>query len=124
MANRPRRKRCRRRSPKSFAGKLQSLGIWIPCPWANSFQKDPNYFHAIRKLFGGQSRLYKQDHSRGRGLTTTGQPTVSLLPLKALKRLKSHNLNETRRGKAILRNPSKVWHSVTRIAPRVMLSHG
>ena len=40
-----------------------------------------NYFDVIRKLFGASSRLYMQDHSRGRGLTTTGQPTVSLLPL-------------------------------------------
>jgi len=30
--------------------------------------------------FVGNSRLYKQDHSRGRRLTTTGQPTNSFLP--------------------------------------------
>src|ERR1700674_3956858 len=33
-----------------------------------------------RKLIPLSSRLYQQDHSRGRGLTTTGQPTVSSLP--------------------------------------------
>ena len=42
----------------------------------------------FRKLFDGRYRLYKQDHSRGRRLTTTGQPTVSLLPLKPLETLK------------------------------------
>src|SRR5882762_10430632 len=41
-----------------------------------------NYFTEVRKLFCTSPRLYRQDHSRGRGLTTTGQPTVSLLPLK------------------------------------------
>src|SRR5260370_10543552 len=81
MANQPRRKPCRRPSPKSFIGKRQSLDIWIPWLWVNSSRKDRKLFHTIRKLFAGQSRLYKQDHSRGRGLTTTGQPTVSHLPL-------------------------------------------
>ena len=33
-----------------------------------------------RKLNPLRPRLYEQDHSRGRGLTTTGQPTVSSLP--------------------------------------------
>jgi len=51
-----------------------------------------NYFTEVRKLFGVSPRLYKQDHSRGRGLTTTGQPTVSLLPLKIQKQLKLRNL--------------------------------
>jgi hypothetical protein len=49
--------------------------------WELEAERLTKYFHAIRKLFAGQPRLYRQDHSRGRGLTTTGQPTVSLLPL-------------------------------------------
>ena len=53
--------------------------------WGLATDRFTKYFHVIRKLFGGQARLYRQDHSRGRGLTTTGQPTVSLLPLKILK---------------------------------------
>ena len=40
-----------------------------------------NFFSLLRKLIDRWNRLYIQDHSRGRGLTTTGQPTVSFLPL-------------------------------------------
>jgi hypothetical protein len=38
------------------------------------------YFGMGKKHFEGGTRLYRQYHSRGRRLTTTGQPTVSLLP--------------------------------------------
>src|SRR5215471_8363348 len=41
------------------------------------------FLSGTEKHFWGNYRLYKQDHSRGRRLTTTGQPTVSLLPLKS-----------------------------------------
>jgi hypothetical protein len=40
-----------------------------------------DYLLPAGKHFGAGLRLYKQDHSRGGRLTTTGQPTVSLLPL-------------------------------------------
>jgi hypothetical protein len=46
-------------------------------------ENSKNYLSEFRKLFRRSHRLYMQDHSRGRGLTTTGQPTVSLLPLKS-----------------------------------------
>lgn len=38
-------------------------------------------FSKRKKHFARPRRLYRQDHSRGRRLTTTGQPTNSLLPL-------------------------------------------
>ncbi len=37
----------------------------------------PKNLCPFRKLIPPSPRLYRQDHSRGRGLTTTGQPTVS-----------------------------------------------
>src|SRR6266404_6237948 len=40
----------------------------------------PKNLYLSRKLIPPCPRLYQQDHSRGRGLTTTGQPTVSPLP--------------------------------------------
>src|SRR6266851_6137369 len=40
----------------------------------------PKNLCPFRKLIPPSPRLYRQDHSRGRGLTTTGQPTVSTLP--------------------------------------------
>jgi hypothetical protein len=55
----------------------------------------PKYFYESRKLLRGCHRLYGQDHSRGRGLTTTGQPTVSLLPLKAQLAHSTDNLAKT-----------------------------
>jgi len=42
----------------------------------------PKNLQQSRKLIPPCPRLYRQDHSRGRGLTTTGQPTVSSLPQK------------------------------------------
>jgi len=53
------------------------------------------YFHQSRKLLRDCHRLYGQDHSRGRGLTTTGQPTVSLLPLKAQRAYSTDDLVKT-----------------------------
>src|SRR5690242_7532301 len=84
MGRRQRRRRYKPLLPKSFAGKWLWRGIWIPFLSENSSQKACNYFREVRKLFSASHRLYMQDHSRGRGLTTTGQPTVSLLPLKIL----------------------------------------
>jgi len=46
-----------------------------------------NSFRYARKLFAAWHRLYMQDHSRGRGLTTTGQPTVSPLSHFCLLRI-------------------------------------
>src|SRR5258708_28154152 len=43
----------------------------------------PKNLHPFRKLIPPSPRLCRQDHSRGRGLTTTGQPTVSSLPQKS-----------------------------------------
>src|SRR6266851_5477522 len=43
----------------------------------------PKNLCPFRKLIPPSPRLYRQDHSRGRGLTTTGQPTVSSLPQKS-----------------------------------------
>ena len=83
MANRRPRKLCRRPFSKNFNGKQPWLGTWIRCRSENSDRRPKKYFHPVRKLIGGCPRLYMQDHSRGRRLTTTGQPTVSLLPLKS-----------------------------------------
>ena len=53
----------------------------IPLPIPPS---TPKNLYSFRKLNPPCLRLYQQDHSRGRGLTTTGQPTVSSLPQKFL----------------------------------------
>src|SRR6516165_7680754 len=42
---------------------------------------------AKQETFSNWFRLYRQDHSRGGRLTTTGQPTNSLLPLKSARRV-------------------------------------
>src|SRR5215471_8624590 len=58
------------------------------------------FLSGTEKHFWGNYRLYRQDHSRGRRLTTTGQPTVGLLPLKISR-------EHTRKGGAVPENFSR-----------------
>src|ERR1700739_3120965 len=77
MGNHPPHSLCKRRFRRSFTGRWPWPDTWMP--WISA-PRGPNYFLDTGKLFYGKPRLYRQDHSRGRGLTTTGQPTVSPLP--------------------------------------------
>src|SRR5204863_7525154 len=79
-----------------------------------------NYFAQDRKLFKASPRLYMQDHSRGRGLTTTGQPTVSLLPLNALNQLKLRNLLRVEKQDTKIAQPNSPF--VAKIAAPSVIS--